>query len=62
MPGRASEAGFLQNVGVIVALAAIVGYAVFGWQFGGTSDTIPIGVVGHYGVIAIGWTIVRLAR
>ena len=59
MPGRANESPSLQLVAAAIALVAVVGYVVFGWRFGGESNTLSTALAVVAVAIAIGATAYR---
>jgi membrane protein YdbS with pleckstrin-like domain len=59
MPGRANESPPLQLVAAAIALVAVVGYVVFGWRFGGESNTLSTALAVVAVAIAIGATAYR---
>ena len=59
MPGRANESPPLQLVAAAIALVADVGYVVFGWRFGGESNTLSTALAVVAVAIAIGATAYR---
>lgn len=62
MPGRPSQSKPLQYIGALVALIAIVGYVIFGWNFEMTDGPIPIAIGLLVAVVAIGWTLYQQLR
>lgn len=59
MPGRSSQTPSLRYVGAVVALAAVVGSVLLGWEFGGTDDPVPFVLGAAFAVVAVGWTVYR---
>ncbi|MFC6836896.1 hypothetical protein [Halomarina ordinaria] len=59
MPGRSSRSPTLQWVGLAAFVVALVGFVVFGWRFGGESDTFPFALGVAVAVLALGWTLRR---
>lgn len=57
MPGRASESRPLRIAGLLTFVIGLVGYAIFGWRFGGDADPVStvLGVV--FAAAAIAWTV-----
>jgi multidrug efflux pump subunit AcrB len=62
MPGSSAQSKTLQYVGVLVAVTAIIGYIVFGWQFGSDSGPVPVGIGITAAVFAVGWTLYQRAQ
>jgi hypothetical protein len=60
MPGAGgSESTAVGVLGALVALAAIAGTLLFGWSFGGSTDTVPLAIGVAVGVFAFGWSVYR---
>jgi CHASE2 domain-containing sensor protein len=59
MPGRTSSSNVLQYVGVIAAIVGVIGYVVFGWQFGETDSPIAFALGAIRVSIAGGWELYR---
>lgn len=50
-------ANFLRALGVLAAIVGLIGYAVFGWRFGGSNGTLPFILGILFAGIAIVWTL-----
>ncbi len=59
MPGRSSQPTALRYVGAAVALVAVVGSVLLGWEFGGTDGPVPFVLGAAFAVVAVGWTVYR---
>jgi len=59
VPGRSSQSTALRYVGVAVALVAVVGSVLLGWEFGGTDDPVPLALGAGFAVVAAGLTVYR---
>ena len=59
MPGRSSQSTALRYVGVAVALVAVVGSVLLGWEFGGTDDPVSLVLGAACAAVAVGWTVYR---
>lgn len=59
MAGRRTEWRLLQYVGVVVFAIGLVGYVVFGWEFGGTNDPLPAALAVFAAAVALVWTLAR---
>lgn len=59
MARRRTEWRLLQYVGVVIFAIGFVGYAVFGWRFGGTTDYTPTALAVVAAAIALVWTFAR---
>ncbi|MEF8791746.1 MAG: hypothetical protein V5A61_16585 [Haloarculaceae archaeon] len=42
-----------------VALVAVVGSVLLGWEFGGTDDPVPLALGAGFAVVAAGLTVYR---
>lgn len=62
MPGRASGSRPLRYLGALVALVAVVGTTVLGWEFGAVDDPIPVVLGLACAALALGWTLYRRTR
>lgn len=52
-----TESRLLRYVGLIAFVVAVVGFVVFGWEFGGESDPVATGLALVAVVIAVVWTL-----
>lgn len=57
MPGKATQSRGLRIVGALVAIVAVVGTVALGWEWGETSDVLPVAIGIGAAVLAVGWTI-----
>ncbi|MFC4356628.1 multidrug transporter [Halobium salinum] len=62
MPGRSSSPRSLRYLAAAVALVALVGTTVLGWEFGATDDPIPIAIGVGCAALAVGWTLYQRTR
>lgn len=51
------QATLVQYLSVLAAIIGIIGYAFFGWRFGGDTDGAPALLGIAFAVIAISWTL-----
>ena len=59
MVGRRTEWRLLQYVALAAFTIGFVGYAVFGWEFGGTSDPVATALAIFAAAVALVWTLAR---
>ena len=59
MPGAGRSGSRLGTlVGLAFAAVAVVGYAVFGWRFDGSSGPLPVAIAILAVAVAVGWELV----
>jgi len=57
MVGRESRHNLATVVAILAAAVGLVGYVVFGWQFGEPDGGVPFFLGVGVAVFAIGWTL-----
>jgi len=56
MPGKSSDSRALQLIGLAVALVAVVGTTVLGWEFGQSDSTAPLAIAAVcVAIVAVNW-------